>query len=240
MVSNYALYTMSKTRSAVAETPATRNGAAPGAKLAEAKRRLRAAPGRSDVPSSMTANGSGTPPPTEGGQAAEAGQAEPESEFKRQLEQEQARNKELVTRLAYAQADFENYRKRTEREAGASRDASLGALMANLLSVLDELDLAVSLAESGGEPSGLLEGVKMVRKNLTAALKREGLERIEAEGKPFDPALHEAVEKVAGDAQGDEVVAEEVRPGYVFRGQVLRPSMVKVKTAQKEGEVAKR
>jgi molecular chaperone GrpE len=105
---------------------------------------------------------------------------------------------------------------------------------------MDELTLAVKHAEAGGNSEDLSEGFKMVEKNLGAALETVGVERIEALGMQFDPTLHEAVEKTEGSVPGEELVVEELRAGYTLKGQVLRPSMVRVGPAPKEpGEEGK-
>ncbi|MGA2200267.1 MAG: nucleotide exchange factor GrpE, partial [Nitrososphaerales archaeon] len=84
----------------------------------------------------------------------------------------------------------------------------------------------------------LLEGVGMVRKNLISVLQSEGLENIDALGKPFDPERHEAVERVDGTTQKEDTVVGEIRKGYIFKNKVLRPSMVKVESAVKNnGEI---
>jgi molecular chaperone GrpE len=150
----------------------------------------------------------------------------------------EGKQEELLTRLKYLQADFENYRKRTEKEIRDAEEYSVRNLVVKLLSVLDELELAVEHSESGEGRAELKEGVEMVHKNLMSALLSVGLKRIAAVGKQFDPVLHVAVEKTKGRSSGEDMVVEEVRPGYTFRGQVIRPSMVKVelatKTAQEE------
>jgi molecular chaperone GrpE len=141
------------------------------------------------------------------------------------------KNEELVTRLKYAQADLENLRKRTDKELREAGDAPLRGLVTRLLVVLDELELAVRHSQEGKEGAELKEGVKMVERNLWSALESAGLERIDCAGKPFDPSIHEAVEKVQGSAPGQDVVVQELRAGYTFRGRLLRPSMVKVQLA---------
>jgi len=150
------------------------------------------------------------------------------------LEQEKERSEGYLTRLKYLQADFENYRKRTESQLKDIEDSSLRRLVVTLLSALDELELAVDNAEKAGRKGELSDGLRMVQKNLMASLEAAGLSRIPSVGKPFDPALHEAVERVEGGSEGSDVVKEEVRPGYLFRGKVIRPSMVKVELAAKE------
>lgn len=149
-----------------------------------------------------------------------------------QLEDERKKSGDYLTNLRYLQADFENYRKRMDREFREVEEFSTSGLVNKLLPVLDDLDLAVATAEKSPETSGFLEGLEMVQKRLMATVKSEGLEPIEAVGKPFNPELHEAVDKVQGSGDEDTVV-EEVRKGYMFKGRVLRPSMVKVEVAMK-------
>jgi molecular chaperone GrpE len=152
------------------------------------------------------------------------------------IEEEKRRSEEHLTRLRYLQADFENYRKRVDREMRDIEDFSTSGLMKKLLPVLDDLDLAVASAETSAD-RGLLEGVGMVRKNLTSVLQSEGLNSIDAVGRPFDPALHEAVERVDGTKKSKEdTVVEEMRKGYIFKNKVLRPSMVKVESAMKNDD----
>ena len=158
--------------------------------------------------------------------------------LRRELAEEKKRNEELLTRLKYMQADFENFRKRMDRELKEAGESLTKGLATKLLVVQDELDLAAKHAVTGTENGELKEGIGMVQKNLEAALESVGVERIEAIGKPFDPSIHEAVAKTQGDSDRDMVV-EEVRPGFTFRGQLLRPSMVKVELASKPTKEAK-
>ncbi len=146
------------------------------------------------------------------------------------------REAELLTRLEYMQADFENYRKRVGKEMRELEENSSKALVTRLLGVLDGLELAVRHASEGGGLAELQEGIAMVQKNLYSALEAEGLEKIESLGRPFDPNMHEAVEKVQGAAEGQAVVVEELRTGYTFKGRVIRPTMVKVELVMKEPE----
>jgi molecular chaperone GrpE len=149
------------------------------------------------------------------------------------LEEERKRNEEYLTNLRYLQADFENYRKRVDREIRELEEFSTLGLVRKLIPVLDDLDLAVTSATKA-EDEGLLEGVKMVQKNLGIALETEGLRSIEAVGKPFDPSSHEAVDKVQGKDNAEDMVVEEMRKGYTFKGKVLRPSAVKVEMAARQ------
>jgi len=148
------------------------------------------------------------------------------------LNSEKKRSEDTLTQLKYLQADFENYRKRVAREVQEIEEYSTAGLVRRLVPVLDDLDRAVSTAEKADD-KGIGEGIKMVRKTLKSALESEGLERIEAVGKAFDPELHEAVERVSGPGGDEDEVIEELRKGYTFKGKVLRPSSVKVRIAVK-------
>ncbi len=145
-----------------------------------------------------------------------------------ELAAERKKNQELLTRLKYMQADLENYRKRVDREMREAGESSLRSLVSRLLVVQDELQLAVKHGGTNDPDGEFMEGIRMVQNNLGAALESVGVEKIECIGRPFDPALHEAVEKVQGESDEGDVVVEEMRPGFTFRGQLLRPSMVKV------------
>ena len=159
--------------------------------------------------------------------------------LERELTEAEKRNAELLTRLKYAQADLENFRKRMDKEMKEAGESLARSLVSKLLVVQDELDLAIRHSEGAQENGELGEGLRMVQRNLRSALESVGVEKIESVGTKFNPAVHEAVEKVQGGKGGDDLVVEEVRPGFTFRGQVLRPSMVKVELASKPagGEV---
>ncbi len=154
------------------------------------------------------------------------------AELERLLDAERKRNEEYLTSLRYLQADFENYRKRVDKEIRELRDYSTVGLVSRLIPVLDNLELAVASAASA-EDEGLLEGVKMVQKSLVSALEAEGLREVAAVGAPFNPSIHEAVDKVQGKHVGEDLVIEELRKGYTFKGRILRPSAVKVEMAAK-------
>jgi molecular chaperone GrpE len=154
--------------------------------------------------------------------------------LKREVAELRKRNEDLLTRLKYMQADMENYRKRMDKELKDAGESLTKGLLARLLVVQDELDLAAQHAEEEGQMgNSLKEGLTMIRRNLQTAMASVGLERIQSVGKAFDPTVHEAVEKVQGISQAKDTVVEEVRPGFTFRGTLLRPSMVKVQLASK-------
>lgn len=172
--------------------------------------------------------------PNEKEDTAEA-KEKPDAERKlaERLDVERKRYEELASRMKYLQADFENYQKRVDREMQQVEERSVLGLVNRLLSVLDELELASANASKPGQAKAVSEGIKMVYKNLSSVMKTAGVKKIEAVGMPFDPALHEAVEKSEGTGEKDTVV-REIRSGYTFRGLLLRPSMVKVELAMKK------
>jgi len=131
---------------------------------------------------------------------------------------------EYLEALLRLQAEFDNYRKRVQRQQSEIFENAASSLVKKLLPVLDTADLA--LAHGGGED------VKQVAGALFDILSKEGLERIDPEGLPFDPAQHDAVAHEpaeADDAPERPEVSEVLRAGYRWKGQVLRPAMVKVR-----------
>jgi molecular chaperone GrpE len=131
---------------------------------------------------------------------------------------------ELRALAQQVQADFENYRKRVLREQTSVVERATEALVESLLPVLDSFELALSTLDDAGEK--VRKGFELVYAELLGGLEKAGLERIDTDGKPFDPNVHEAVMQEEGD--GDPVVAETMRTGYRLKGRVLRPAMVKV------------
>ena len=138
-----------------------------------------------------------------------------------ELEAERKRNEELLTRLKYLQAEFENYRKRASRETEAVVKFANEALIARLLPVLDDFDAA--LVHLDGESS---KGVQMVRENMLQALRAAGLEEIPADGAKFDPYIHDCLQQVPDPEREDGLVKEVIRKGYRFQDHVLRPAQV--------------
>lgn len=130
--------------------------------------------------------------------------------------------------LQRMKAEFDNYRKRTLKEQSRLVDNAAVGLIAQLLGVLDDFELAVAAAEETRDFDRMLKGVEMVFGELKEVLGSAGLEKIEAKGKPFDPRLHEAALEAPGDGSGVVVVSDVLRNGYQFKGMVLRPAMVKV------------
>jgi molecular chaperone GrpE len=135
---------------------------------------------------------------------------------------------ELTTTLVRRQADFENYRKRVEKEREQDRHRGLELLIEGLLPVLDGFDAA--LAHIPAEASNERRGFELIERQFRDVLTKKGLVKIEAEGKEFNPSMHHAVEQVPSD-QPEGTVLKELQAGYTFHGRVLRPTMVRVAAA---------
>jgi molecular chaperone GrpE len=129
--------------------------------------------------------------------------------------------------LQRLQAEFDNYRKRVLREQTAAVELAAQPVFRRLLEVLDDFDLALMHAQDRPDFDRFLHGVELVYAKLLDTLRAEGLERMDVQGKPFDPELHEALLQ-SGEGDGDPVVADVLRPGYTLKGWVLRPAGVRV------------
>ncbi len=160
------------------------------------------------------------------------------SELEENLSAEKARADDLFKRLQYLQADFENYRRRMEKEMGETRRFGNERLLIDLLAVNDEMELALLKARENGESPVLLDGVGMVLKRLQGILSKEGVDRIPGVGSKFTPDLQEAALRVTSDEEEGTIV-EEIRPGYTLKGRVLRSSIVKVAVRESTIETEK-
>lgn len=146
------------------------------------------------------------------------------------LECEKKRSEDYLNRFKYLQADFENLKKRVDREVEQTKSYCNERIIIQLLDVVDELELAIKNAEISTQSiEGLLEGVEMTLKKLRKVLEQEGVLEIDnPEGKIFDPSKHNAIAAVESDDAPDGTVLEQIRKGYIMRGKVIRPSIVKV------------
>jgi len=152
------------------------------------------------------------------------------AKFEEQLEGEKKRSEDYLIRLKYLQADFENMKKRFDREVEQTKCYCNERIIISLLDVVDELELAVKNGEiSTPSTESLLEGVEMTLKKLRKILEQEGVSAIDSpEGKAFDPSRHHAVLAVETDDAADGTVLEQIRKGYIMKGKVIRPTIVKV------------
>lgn len=148
-------------------------------------------------------------------------------ELMQQLDEAQARTAELENKLLRAQADFENYRRRVQREKEDLAMYANQKLVLNLLPVLDNLDRALGTPATSGDEK-LRQGVELTARSFRDILAKEGVTAIEAVGQPFDPNFHEAVMTVASDEHDEDTVVSEFQKGYQLGDRVIRPSMVQV------------
>lgn len=132
-------------------------------------------------------------------------------------------------RLLRVRAEFDNYRKRTERERRELIEQAAGDLLGDLLPVVDDLERALAAETQDGD--AYRRGVEIIHKQLLDVMARRGVAPIEAVGADFDPALHQAMVHEPSDGHRDGEVVEELRRGYTLRQRLLRPSMVKVAKA---------
>ena len=144
-----------------------------------------------------------------------------------QVQKLQAEKQELLDTIVRRQADFENYRKRVEKERHQDRHRGVEALIEQLLPVLDAYERALAAVDNASFAEHR-KGFELIHRQLWDALAKQGLERIESAGKPFNPHFHHAIERVETAAEPDGTVLAEFQPGYVFHGRVLRPAMVRV------------
>ena len=142
-----------------------------------------------------------------------------------ELEQLKGERDQLLDRLARLQAEFENARKRAERERTEFRDYATGSVVEQFLPVVDNFELAI---KSTGTTEQLRQGVELIVKQMEEILRQLQVNPIPTVGEQFDPRIHEALGSVERDDLPDQHVAEEVRRGYKLRERLLRPALVRV------------
>jgi molecular chaperone GrpE len=148
--------------------------------------------------------------------------------LRKSLEEEKNKAEQYLTSLKYLKAEFENYQKRTAKDIDELIKRGSERLARKLLSVIDDFETTIKASKAVGESSKLLSGVEMILRELMKILRSEGIEKIDSIGKKFNPELHEAMMVTKTDKYPPDTVVEELRPGYMFDGRVLRPSMVSV------------
>jgi molecular chaperone GrpE len=147
------------------------------------------------------------------------------SEMQRELDQLAGEKAELQDRVLRAQAEFQNFRKRMEKERGELYEyASMEAVRA-LLPVLDDFERSLKSESSDKE---YVKGMELIYQRFFDGLKKLGLEPIVSEGQAFDPHIHHAVDKMETAEAAPDTILEEFQRGYNFKGRMLRPAMVKV------------
>ncbi len=192
--------------------------------MAEARReeeRVIPIDGRRAEEEAQAAQGSKNEPvTTEASAAAEAA-------LVAELQRVKAEKEELLQTLIRRQADYENFRKRTERERHEAGRRGAERLIEDLVPVLDAFDRALK-AHDDPAYEEYRKGITLIRKQLWDALARHGVQRIEAAEKMFDPNVHQAIERVETQDHPDGMVVGVFQDGYLFHGRVLRPAIVRV------------
>jgi len=158
-------------------------------------------------------------------ESASAASAEEMDALKTQLAEMQAKAQEYLDALQRERADFVNYRRRAEQERDQMGQWTTGETIKRLLPVLDDLELALA-NRPADEPWA--NGVELVYRKFQSILEKEGIARMEAVGKPFDPNLHEAIMQEPSETHESGAVAAVLRQGYMHGERVLRPALVKV------------
>ena len=153
--------------------------------------------------------------------AAMAGEAEEETAEAGEEKDELAEMKDRYLRLA---AEYDNYRKRTEKEKAMMFNIGAMNVLEKLLPTVDNFERGLKDAPA----DAFAEGMSMIYKNMMKALEDIGVKPIEAEGKPFDPNYHNAVMHEEDDSGQENIVSEELQKGYTYKDNILRHSMVKV------------
>jgi molecular chaperone GrpE len=136
-----------------------------------------------------------------------------------------AEKADLRDQLLRRQADFENYRRRVERERSEFLQYAGSEMAAELLPVLDDFERAIHVETADKEYA---RGISLIYQRLCDSLKKMGLEPVETDGRAFDPHLHQAVDRAEIDEGDDQAILNVYRKGYNFKGKLLRPAMVKV------------
>jgi molecular chaperone GrpE len=153
-------------------------------------------------------------------------------ELERQLADRDKQVQELLSKYRQASQEFEEARARMRKDISRDAERNRREVIVSFLDVVDNLDRAIEAGRQAGSTDALLNGVEMVRRQCTAKLDGFGIRRIESQGEPFDPLLHEAVSTVpASDPALEGRVVGVVRPGYRIGDEILRPVLVAVATS---------
>ena len=139
-----------------------------------------------------------------------------------------AQIEELQDRLKRQMAEFDNFRKRTEKEKAAMYEIGAKDIIEKILPVLDNFERGLAAVPEDEKGSSFAEGIEKIYKQFVKTLEDAGVESIEAVGKQFDPNLHNAVMHVEDEKYGENEIAMELQKGYKYRGSVVRHSMVQV------------
>ncbi|ABX42673.1 GrpE protein [Lachnoclostridium phytofermentans ISDg] len=162
--------------------------------------------------------------------ASEDGSKEKKSFFKKKEKKDKKDEKidELTDRLMRNMAEFENFRKRTEKEKTQMFEVGAKDIIERILPVIDNFERGLAAVSVEEKDSAFVQGIEKIYKQLVTTLEAAGVKQIEAAGKEFDPDFHNAVMHAEDEEYGENIVAEEFQKGYMYRETVVRHSMVKV------------
>ena len=146
--------------------------------------------------------------------------------FKKKKDKKDEKIEELTDQVKRQMAEFDNFRKRTEREKSQMFDLGAKSVIEKILPVIDNFERGLAQAPEQEDP--FVEGMEKIYKSMLQELESIGVKPIEAEGKEFDPNLHNAVMHVEDDSVGENIVVQELQKGYTYHDSVVRHSMVKV------------
>lgn len=148
--------------------------------------------------------------------------------MQQELEEARAESSAATDKLMRLAAEFDNYKKRNIKEQETVRKYAVQNLIKELLPILDNLERAINSANESKDTDSLIDGIKMVLKQLYNVLEKEGVSEIKAVGEIFDPNFHEAVAHVPSNEYPENVIIEEFQKGYILHDRVIRPAMVAV------------
>lgn len=167
----------------------------------------------------------------EGSEAQDAAENEKKGFFGKKKEKKDPRDaqiEELTDRVRRSLAEFDNYRKRTEKEKSAMFEMGAKDIVERILPVIDNFERGLASIPEEAKGSAFASGMEMIYKQLLKNLEDAGVKPIEAVGQPFDPNFHNAVMHIEDENLGENVVAQELQKGYMYRDSVVRHSMVQV------------
>ena len=164
----------------------------------------------------------------EGTLEAASAKEEKKSFFKKKKDPRDEKIEELTDRVKRQMAEFENFRKRSEKEKSTMYEMGARDIIERMLPVIDNFERGLATVPEDEKGSPIAEGMEKIYKQFQKTLEEAGVKAIEAVGQEFDPNFHNAVMHVDDDSLGENIVAEELQKGYMYRESVVRHSMVKV------------
>ena len=153
---------------------------------------------------------------------------EKEGFFKKKKDPKDEKIEELTDKVKRQMAEFDNFRKRTEKEKSTMYEMGAKDIIERMLPVVDNFERGLASIPDGEKNTAFAEGMEKIYKKFQKGLEVAGVKAIEAAGQPFDPNFHNAVMHVEDESLGENIVAEELQKGYMYRDSVVRHSMVKV------------